>query len=90
MAPAVEVAISESDIIKEGTLAKQSQHLRQWRQRHFVLTSQYLGSFKAKGDYRKPTEVIPLRDCVIVRSCEEEMGARSRFAVGDGRALVRA
>mmetsp|Transcript_66755 Transcript_66755/g.168503 ORF Transcript_66755/g.168503 Transcript_66755/m.168503 type:complete len:123 (+) Transcript_66755:103-471(+) len=84
MAPAVEVVIVQSDIIKEGTLAKQSKHLHHWRPRHFVLTPQYICSFKVKGDYRKPTEVIPLRDCVTVRSCEDEIGRDHAFKLEAG------
>merc|ERR1712187_57135 len=74
-----EVITAQSDIIREGTLAKQSKYLQHWRPRHFVLTPHYLCSFKVKGDYRKPTEVIRLRDCVTVKSCEEEIGRNHAF-----------
>mmetsp|Transcript_49805 Transcript_49805/g.125464 ORF Transcript_49805/g.125464 Transcript_49805/m.125464 type:complete len:122 (-) Transcript_49805:462-827(-) len=84
MAPAPEVVIAQSDIIREGTLAKQSKYLQHWRPRHFVLTPQCLCSFKAKGDYRKPTEVIWLRECVTAKSCEEEIGRDHAFKIEAG------
>jgi len=76
-----EVLIVPSDIVREGTLAKQSKYLREWRRRHFVLTPQYLCSFKTKGDYRQPTEVIRLRECSTVKSCEEEIGREHAFRI---------
>merc|ERR1719277_29468 len=88
MAPIEEVVIVESDIVKEGTLAKQSKHLRHWRPRHFVLTPTHLCSFKVKGDYRKPTEVISLRECTTARSCEDEVGREHAFKLeAAGRAF---
>merc|ERR1712207_75033 len=84
MAPAAEVIIVQSDIIKEGTLAKQSKYLQHWRPRHFVLTPHYLCSFKVKGEYRKPTEVIRLRDCATVKSCEEDIGRDHAFKIEAG------
>mmetsp|Transcript_2754 Transcript_2754/g.3330 ORF Transcript_2754/g.3330 Transcript_2754/m.3330 type:complete len:123 (+) Transcript_2754:78-446(+) len=76
-----DIIIHRDDILKEGTLRKQSRYLREWRVRHFVLTSQYLCSFKDQGDIRNPTEVIRLRDCSTVKSADEETGKDNSFKV---------
>eukprot|EP00913_Durusdinium_trenchii_P011355 g10666.t1 len=55
---AAEIVIHRDDIIKEGFLVKQSKHMKEWRRRWFVLTPQYLCSFKSQGEYRNPTEHI--------------------------------
>merc|ERR1719445_1535642 len=75
------VAIAASDILKEGRLVKQSRYMKEWRQRHFVLTQQFLCSFKAQGDYRSPTEVIRLSECSTVKSCEDEIGKENAFKI---------
>ncbi|CAE8693880.1 unnamed protein product [Polarella glacialis] len=76
-----EIVIHRDDIIKEGSLVKQSKHLKEWRSRWFVLTPQYLCSFKAQGDYRNPTEVIRLRECSTVKSADEDTGKENSFRV---------
>lgn len=73
------VSISANDIVKEGQLIKQSRYRGVWRPRHFVLTQHYLCSFRTKGDYRNPTELIRLSDCKTVKSCEEEIGKENAF-----------
>ncbi|CAE7833712.1 PH1 [Symbiodinium necroappetens] len=62
-------------------LVKQSKHLKEWRQRWFVLTPQYLCSFKTKGDYRSPTESIRLSECFTVRSADDQIGKENSFCV---------
>merc|ERR1719270_2083789 len=76
-----QVVIAPSDIIKEGSLTKQSRHQKSWCRRHFVLTGQFLCSFKHFKDYRNPTEVIRLTECSTVKSCEEEIGKENAFKI---------
>mmetsp|Transcript_98610 Transcript_98610/g.234897 ORF Transcript_98610/g.234897 Transcript_98610/m.234897 type:complete len:120 (-) Transcript_98610:183-542(-) len=78
---AAHVLIHKDDIIMEGFLVKQSKHLKEWRQRWFVLTPQYLCSFKTKGDYRSPTESIRLSECFTVRSADDQIGKENSFCV---------
>ena len=78
---AEQVAIHKDDIIMEGFLVKQSKHLKEWRQRWFVLTPQYLCSFKTEGDYRNPTEFIRLSECSTVRSADDQTGKDNSFCV---------
>lgn len=62
-------------------MVKQSKHLKEWRQRWFVLTSQYLCSFKAEGDYTNPTEYVRLAECSTVKSAEDSTGKENSFCV---------
>merc|ERR1719408_1237805 len=78
---AAEIMVHREDILKEGWLVKQSKFLKEWRRRRFVLTSQYLCSFKNQGEYRNPTEAIRLRDCSTVKSAEEELRKDNCFRV---------
>mmetsp|Transcript_43415 Transcript_43415/g.80899 ORF Transcript_43415/g.80899 Transcript_43415/m.80899 type:complete len:121 (-) Transcript_43415:240-602(-) len=78
---AEQIVIHKDDIIMEGFLVKQSRHLKEWRQRWFVLTSQHLCSFKTEGDYRNPTEFIRLSECLTVRSADELTGKENSFCV---------
>mmetsp|Transcript_46243 Transcript_46243/g.140317 ORF Transcript_46243/g.140317 Transcript_46243/m.140317 type:complete len:122 (-) Transcript_46243:192-557(-) len=78
---ATEITVHRDDIIKEGWLVKQSKHLREWRRRWFVLTPQYLCSFKTQGEYRNPTEAIRLRECSTVKSADEDTGKENSFRV---------
>lgn len=76
-----EIIVHRHDIIKEGWLVKQSKHLKEWRRRWFVLTPQYLCSFKSQGEYRNPTEAIRLRECSTVKSADEDTGKDNSFRV---------
>eukprot|EP00929_Paragymnodinium_shiwhaense_P122435 TRINITY_DN95167_c0_g1_i1.p1 TRINITY_DN95167_c0_g1~~TRINITY_DN95167_c0_g1_i1.p1 ORF type:complete len:122 (+),score=26.71 TRINITY_DN95167_c0_g1_i1:90-455(+) len=78
---ATEIVIHRDDILKEGWLVKQSRFLKDWRRRWVVLTPQYICSFKEQGDYRKPSEVLRLRDCSTVKSASEETGKDDSFRV---------
>lgn len=78
---AAEIVIHRDDVVKEGFLVKQSKHLKDWRRRWFVLTPQYLCSFKSQGEYRNPTEHIRLRDCSTVKSADEDTGKENSFRV---------
>ena len=54
---------------------KQSRYWKEWRERYIVLTKTHLLTFKAKitnGNYTNPTEVIPMKICSTVKSCEDE------------------
>lgn len=70
-----------SDIVKEGFLLKQSKHIKRWRRRHFVLTTESLSSFRKPGDDQNPTESIQLKDCLAVRSADDELGRQNSFRV---------
>merc|ERR1712012_1195834 len=65
-------------------MGKQSRYQKSWCRRHFVLTGQFLCSFKHFKDYRNPTEVIRLAECSTVKSCEEEVGKDNAFRVEAG------
>lgn len=70
--------VLRDDFVKERWLSKGP---KTWRKRWFVLTPQYLCSFKAQGDYRAPTETIRLRECSTVKSSEEVTGKENSFQV---------
>mmetsp|Transcript_19463 Transcript_19463/g.39245 ORF Transcript_19463/g.39245 Transcript_19463/m.39245 type:complete len:120 (-) Transcript_19463:188-547(-) len=76
-----EIVIHRDDIIKEGWLIKQSKFVKEWRRRWFVLTPQYMCSFKSQGELRGPTEAIRLRECSTVKSAEEDTGKENAFRV---------
>jgi len=76
-----EIIVHRDDVKKEGWLVKQSKHLKEWRKRWFVLTPQYLCSFKSQGEYRNPTEAIRLRECSTVKSADEDTGKENSFRV---------
>merc|ERR1719238_379619 len=78
---AAQVVIHRDDIIKEGWMVKQSRIMKDWRRRWFVLTPQYLCSFKTQGDYRNPTEAIRLRECQTVKSADDDTGKENSFRV---------
>ena len=78
---AEQIVIHKDDIVMEGFMVKQSKHLKEWRQRWFVLTSQYLCSFKAEGDYTNPTEYVRLAECSTVKSAEDSTGKENSFCV---------
>ena len=65
----------------EGFMVKQSMFMKEWRQRWFVLTPQYLCSFKNQGEYRNPTEFIRLGDCQTVKSAEDISGKENSICV---------
>mmetsp|Transcript_79522 Transcript_79522/g.137936 ORF Transcript_79522/g.137936 Transcript_79522/m.137936 type:complete len:122 (-) Transcript_79522:172-537(-) len=76
-----EIVVHRDDIVKEGYLVKESKHLKEWRRRWFVLTPQYLCSFKSEGEYRNPTEFIRLRECSTVKSADDSTGKENSFRV---------
>mmetsp|Transcript_11078 Transcript_11078/g.21437 ORF Transcript_11078/g.21437 Transcript_11078/m.21437 type:complete len:120 (+) Transcript_11078:89-448(+) len=76
-----EIIIHRDDIVKEGYLVKQSKIMKEWRRRWFVLTPQYLCSFKTQGENRNPTEAIRLRECQTVKSADEDTGKENSFRV---------
>mmetsp|Transcript_72512 Transcript_72512/g.125806 ORF Transcript_72512/g.125806 Transcript_72512/m.125806 type:complete len:122 (-) Transcript_72512:123-488(-) len=76
-----EIVVHRDDVIKEGFLCKQSKHIKEWRRRHFLLTRDYLCSFKSAGEYRNPTEWIRLRECSTVKSADDETGKDNSFRV---------
>ena len=76
-----QIVIHRDDIVMEGELVKQSKHMREWRQRWFVLTPQYLCSFKNQGEYSNPTEFIRLADCSTVKSAEDTTGKENSICV---------
>lgn len=66
-----EIVVQPDDIIKEGWILKESLHLKTWRRRWLVLTPEYLYTFRSKGDYRNPTEVIPLCECSSAKASKD-------------------
>lgn len=54
--------------VKEGSLIKRSRHLKEWKERWMVLTKTHLYSFSGKGQYKNPTEIIPLREVETIKS----------------------
>jgi hypothetical protein len=81
--------VREQDVLLRGHLSKQSRWLLQWRPRWTVLTGQFLCTYEFEGEEnlgRSPTEFLALRDCVTVRSAEDEVGKEHAFRVdGAGR-----
>jgi hypothetical protein len=63
---------AENDIrlhkVKEGFLIKRSRILKEWKKRWMVLTRTHLYSFESKGQYRNPTEKIPLKEVSTIKS----------------------
>ena len=80
-AMAEQIVIHRDDIVMEGFMVKQSKFMKEWRQRWFVLTPQYLCSFKNQGEYRNPTEFIRLGDCQTVKSAEDISGKENSICV---------
>mmetsp|Transcript_87651 Transcript_87651/g.253139 ORF Transcript_87651/g.253139 Transcript_87651/m.253139 type:complete len:122 (+) Transcript_87651:93-458(+) len=76
-----EIIVHRDDIIKEGWLIKQSKFLKEWRRRWFVLTPQYVCSFKAQGELRNPTEAIRLRECSSVKSADADVGKENALRI---------
>mmetsp|Transcript_13392 Transcript_13392/g.22015 ORF Transcript_13392/g.22015 Transcript_13392/m.22015 type:complete len:121 (+) Transcript_13392:48-410(+) len=76
-----DIVLHPDDIIKKGYLVKQSKFIREWRNRWFVLTPQYLCSFKAEGELRNPTEMVRLKECSTVKSADEDTGKENSFQV---------
>lgn len=76
-----ELELFEDDIKEEAFLIKESLKLKCLRKRWLVLTSQYLCSFRRKGNYRKPTEFIRLCDLISVRAADDESGKANSFCV---------
>merc|ERR1712113_988784 len=61
-------------IVKEGHLVKQSKVLKSWRRRWFVLTPEYLCSFKNEGELRNPTDFVRLRECRTCKAADADIG----------------
>mmetsp|Transcript_120207 Transcript_120207/g.347393 ORF Transcript_120207/g.347393 Transcript_120207/m.347393 type:complete len:123 (-) Transcript_120207:173-541(-) len=76
-----EITVHRDDIVKQGWLIKQSRFVKEWRKRWFVLTHQYICSFKAQGELRNPTEAIRLRECSCVKAADEDTGKTNSFRV---------
>jgi hypothetical protein len=77
-----QIAIHKDDVVKEGWLSKQSKYLKEWRKRWFVLTPNYLLTYKSQTmDYRNPTEVIKLRECSTVKSADDDTDRQNAFRV---------
>ena len=57
------MSINPEDIEKEGYLFKESKWIKDWRKRWFVLSKNWLMSFKDEKIYSKPTEAINMRLC---------------------------
>ena len=76
--------VREQDVILSGTMQKRSRFLGQWRERWVVLTSQFILSYEYPGHERvghAPTEFLVLKECVTVKSAEEETGKPYAFRV---------
>merc|ERR1712032_1490649 len=54
------------------------------RRRWFVLTPQYLCSFKTQGELRNPTEAFRLSECSTVKSADQDTGKENSFRVDTG------
>ncbi|EEA04916.1 PH domain-containing protein [Cryptosporidium muris RN66] len=76
-----QVIIRPEDVVKQGWLYKQSRFLKDWRRRWFILTRNYLASFKEQGDFSSPTESLKLSECLTVRSADEDINRENAFRV---------
>jgi hypothetical protein len=73
--------VLQEQVKLEGYLVKESKLFYIRRRRWFVLTDQYLCSFKTKGVYTRPTEFMSLCDCSSVRSAYKETGVDNSIYV---------
>ncbi|KAK6588904.1 PH domain-containing [Cryptosporidium xiaoi] len=73
--------IRPEEIVKQGWLYKQSRFLKDWRRRWFVLTRNYLASFKDSNSLASPTESLKLSECLTVRSADEDTNRENAFRV---------
>ena len=76
--------VREQDVVMSASLLKRSKFLGQWRERWMVLTPQFLLSYEYPGHERvghAPTEFLVLKECVTVRSAEEDTGKAYAFRV---------
>ncbi|KAH7647517.1 PH domain-containing [Cryptosporidium bovis] len=76
-----QLIIRPEEIVKQGWLYKQSRFLKDWRRRWFVLTRNYLASFKDSGNLASPTESLKLSECLTVRSADEDTNRENAFRV---------
>lgn len=65
--------------VKEGYLLKRSRILKEWKRRWMVLTRTHLYSFETQGNYRNPTEKIPLKDVSTIKSYYKSQYDRSNI-----------
>lgn len=63
----------------EGYLVKRSSWLQEWRTRYFVLKGNKLYFSKSPKD--APHGVIDLKDCLTVKSAEDQTGKPNSFEV---------
>jgi hypothetical protein len=76
------MAESFETILKEGWTEKRSRFFKSWRKRWTVLTPSNLFTFKLQNGYNtSPTENINIRDCVNIKSAEEELHVENSFRV---------
>lgn len=76
------MAESFETILKEGWVEKRSRYFKSWRKRWAVLTPGSLFTFKAPNAYTTtPTENIAIRDCINIRSAEEDVNNENSFRV---------
>ena len=69
-----DVAMDNSNKLKEGLLKKESRHRKVWRERWVVLTELNIYTFENKGVYRNPTEVIDVKTIKTVKTDETRTG----------------
>ena len=60
------ITINPDEIIKEGSLIKQSRYLSKLRERWVILTTNYLYTFKQKDVHRNPTEQISVESIISI------------------------
>ena len=74
--------VKPKDILKQGYLEKQSRYLKTWRKRWIILLKTHLLTFKDNnGDWRTPTEIIPINNCCTVKSADDELNVKNSFKV---------
>jgi serine/threonine protein kinase len=61
-----QITLKPDNVVMKGYLLKESKYRKQWRDRWFVLTPQYLCSFEEEDQYHHPTEFICLSECLDV------------------------
>lgn len=77
--PATNVAYDTNNASFEGWLTKQSEWLKDWRRRYFILKGSKL--FYTKSEHTAPHGMIDLSLCMTVKSAELKAGKKNAFEI---------
>ena len=72
---------SGKEKVFQSWLHKQSRFLKQWRLRFGVLTNTHMMTFDKEHTNQEPTEMILLKNCNGVKSCDDETKKENSFRI---------